>query len=315
MHRRELLLSALSSAFLAACGRAVEVPSAGVVGDPGSHFHRIYGDDALRAAFKDFLVHVFHLYPEDKFHDLIHKCTLEHASDEAIYAALVAGLPTITPIGSTVTYALPALKKQKQEMAAQVAKLLGEGATIDGYVEMGTTGRYLKSLDQRVSVEGPVYVLNDLAPTNSPVDLVERGQLSKVGSFVHLGEYEPVSADIPDASVDLVSNLIGFHHCPEAALGDFVASLRRVLRPGGRLLVREHDVVDETMDTFVALAHDVFNAGVGVSWADNQAQIRHFRSVAGWTEWIEAQGFTRVPEVALQEGDPTDNALLCFTRV
>ncbi|MCO4743683.1 MAG: class I SAM-dependent methyltransferase [Proteobacteria bacterium] len=315
MHRRDLLLSSLATAFLASCGAAEAPIPAGVVGDPESNFHHIYGDEALRERFLMFLVTVFHLYPEDKFHELIHRSTLSHASDEAIYEAVAAGLPGITPVGATVRYALPALKKQKLEMADQMAKLLGDGTRVDGYVEMGTTGRYLNSLDKRIQVEGPVFVLNDLEPTNGAVDVVERGQLKKVGSFVHLGDYDPVSADIADASVDLVSNLIGFHHCPPDALEGFVGSLRRVLRPGGKLMLREHDVPDPTMDRFVALAHDVFNAGVGLSWQENAAQLRHFRSVDGWTSWLEGQGFKRAETVVLQEGDPTDNTLLMFEKV
>lgn len=314
MNRRDLLFSLLASALLEACGAAVDLPDAGVAGAPGSRFHAVYGNEEARARFKDFLVHVFHLYPEDRFHDLILKCTLEQATDEAIYRALVKGLPGISPAGRQLTYGLPALKKQKEVMAEQVASLLGSGARIDGYVEMGTTGRYLATLRDRVTVAGPTYVLNDMAPSHSPVDVLERGQLAKVGTFVHLGEYDPLGSDIPDTSVDLVSNLIGFHHCPPEALGDFVASLRRVLRPGGRLLVREHDVAAPAMDTFVALAHDVFNAGVGISWEDNAAQLRHFRSVADWTLWFEAQGFRAVPGAATQAGDPTDNTLLCFEK-
>jgi SAM-dependent methyltransferase len=315
MKRRDFLLSVLACALTEGCGRAVEVPDVGVRGELGSRFHAVYGDEATRERFKDFLVHVFHLYPEDRFHDLIRKCTLENPSDEAIYRALLAGLPSISPAGRQVTYGLPALKKQKKVMAEQVASLLGPDARIDGYVEMGTTGRYLNTLRDRMTVEGPTFVLNDLAPTNSPVDVLERGQLAKAGTFVHLAQYQPLGSEIADASVGVVSNLIGFHHCPPEALGDFVSSLRRVLRPGGHLLVREHDVDAPEMDTFVALAHDVFNAGVGIGWEDNARQLRHFRSVSSWSEWIEAQGFKVLARTEVQAGDPTDNTLLCFEKV
>ena len=129
-----------------------------------------------------------------------------------------------------------------------------------------------------------------------------------------LGAYDPVPGVVPDGSLDLVTNFIGFHHCPVAHLDAFVASLRRVIREGGMLLVREHDVADPTMDTFVALAHDVFNAGVGLSWQDNADQLRHFRSVPEWITMLQGHGFTPRPDRQLQAHDPTDNTLLAFVR-
>lgn len=318
MDRRELMV-ALGAALLFACrsetgaGSLPEATGSAPL-DPKSTFHRIYRDDALRERFFPFLVNVFHLYPEQKLHDLVHRASLAHGTDEAIYRAILEGLPAITPMGATATYALPALNKQKQVMADQAAALLGEGARIDGYVEMGTTGRYLNSLGKRLTVEGPVFVLNDVAPTNSPVDVVERGQLKKVGSFVHLADYAPLSADLPDAAVDVFSNLIGFHHCPDEALDGFIDSVRRVLRPGGRLLLREHDASDPTLLTLVTLAHDVFNAGVELSWEENNAQFRHFRAVSDWDALLANHGFTRQPGAQLQDGDPTANTMLLFTK-
>jgi SAM-dependent methyltransferase len=312
LDRRELLI-ALAGAFLAGC--AAESPPAvspEAPADPASNFHRIYRDEALRARFFPFLVTVFHLYPEDKLHGLIQQASYAHGTDEAVYRAVLAGLPSIAPVGSIVTHALPALNKQKRDMADQAARLLGDGARIDGYLEMGTTGRYLNSLDRRVSVTGPVFVLNDIAPTNAPVDIVERGQLAQHGAFVHLSDYAPLGSAVPDGSIDLVSNLIGFHHCPLPSLDAFIASFRRVLRPGGRLLLREHDVADPTMHTLVALAHDVFNAGVEISWEDNAAQLRHFRSIDAWTTKLAEHGFAREAGAERQDGDPTDNTLVLF---
>lgn len=315
MQRRQLLI-ALAGALVVACTGAppATAPDPEVPLSDDSVFHRIYRDPALRERFLPFLVNVFSLFPPDKLHALIEEAARTHGSDPEIYRAVAAGLPGIRPRGSLLTHALPALRTQKQTMAEQAARLLGEGSTIDGYLEMGTTGRYLNSLGRRITVEGPVFVLNDLAPTHSPVDIVERGQIAKHGVFVHLSDYAPVPETVPDSSVDLVSNLIGFHHCPQAALEPFLGSLRRILRPGGRLLLREHDVTDPVMEAIAILAHEVFNAGTGLSVEDNAQEIRAFRSVEAWEELLAAQGFRRQPGAELQEGDPTLNTLLIFER-
>ncbi|MEZ4237390.1 MAG: class I SAM-dependent methyltransferase [Myxococcota bacterium] len=286
--------------------------------EAASSFHRVYDDVALRDRFFLFLQNVFHLYPEAEFHQAIIEITAQHADDHAIYEALQARLQRIAPLGSALTYALPALNKQKAEMARQAAALLtgpGKPTRYDGYVEIGSTGRYVDPLRKAAPITGKVTLVNDIAPGYGPVDLLERGRVRKVGRFVPLGDYDPVPAEVlPDGSVDLVSSFIGFHHCPADRLEGFVASVHRVLRPGGRLLLREHDVGDGTMDTFVALAHDVFNAGVEVSWTDNAQQVRGFRSVADWTATLEGWGFRREDGAELQDHDPTDNTLVSFVR-
>lgn len=319
MDRRTFLVNALAGVFLVACGASVElptVPEGGVVADPTSNFHAIYDDPALRDRYKLFLTNVFHLYPEDDLHALVLAATAAHASDEQIYGAIVQGLPGITPTASLLRYALPALNTQKKVMAAQAAALLGEGTTFEGYVEIGTVGRYRKGLAKVLTLEGPSFVVNDRKPSKDPSDMVERGSVGEAGTFVEMGDYVPIDAmAIPDASIGLVTNYIGFHHAPLDALDAFVGSIRRVLRPGGKLVLREHDVNRPVMRSFVALAHDVFNAGTQVDWAGNAAELRHFRSVDEWTAYLAKAGLKRVPGEQRQAGDPTDNVLMVFERV
>ena len=305
--RRSLLVRLLGS-FLLGLGRPA-------LGSVPSTFHFVYDDPGMRDRFFLFLQNVFHLYPEAEFHQLIIDLCAAHADDRTIYEQLQAKLAGIAPFASSLTYAVPALTKQKEEMAAQAAALLSGRTAIDGYVEIGTTGRYVTPLKQLLPLSGPVTLVNDVEPGFGPVDLLERGRIRRMGQFVPIGDYDPIDpALVPDASVDLVSSFIGFHHCPAERLDGFLDSVHRVLRPAGHLIVREHDVEDAAMDAFVALAHDVFNAGVDIPWEDNSAQIRGFRSVAAWTERLEAHGFRRQEGAVLQAHDPTDNTLVAFVR-
>ena len=281
---------------------------------PTGNFHTIYGDVKLRDSFYLFLQNIFHLYPEARFHQLIIDAVAHYSSDEQIYQALLRELPGIKTLGAELTYALPALQLQKRVLSKQAQVFLGPGTEVQGYLEIGSLGRYVRQLSDRLRVSGPIWVVNDVAPGSGPVDILERGQWSEVGRFLPLGNYDPLDDAIADESLDLVSNFIGFHHCPDDRLQGFLQSIHRVLRPGGRLLVREHDVASPTMDTFVALAHDVFNAGVRLSWTDNAAEVRGFRSVAAWTRIIEAVGFVRNDTLLMQRHDPTDNMLLDFRR-
>lgn len=280
-----------------------------------SDFHTVYDDIAMQDGYYRFLQNIYRLYPEDKFHTLIKQACAHHEHDEAIYREIQEGLPTIKTFLSELFYALPALKKQKQEMSRQTLTLLGKRRDFNGYVEIGSTGRYISDLRKHLNINGPITLVNDLPPSNSPADIAERGQLRKIGTYTPLNDYQPLSADdLPDASADFVSCYIGLHHAPLDLLDGFVRSIVRVLRPGGVFVLRDHDVKTREMHAFVALAHAVFNAGLGVRWETNQQELRHFQSVDYWVEYLAKRGLTLTGAPMFQANDPTDNALLAFVK-
>ena len=281
-----------------------------------SEFHTVYGGGARwEDGFYRFLQNVYRLYPEDRFHTLIKEACRAHADDEAIYRYIQGRLGEIKPFLADVFYALPSLARQKKEMARQTHELLGAKGQFDGYVEIGTTGRYVNALKKVVRLKGPLVLVNDLPPTFSPIDVVERGQIGRLGAYVPLADYTPIPpAAVPDASVDLVTCYIGLHHCPPEKLQAFVDSIRRVLRPGGTLVLRDHDVTNPTMDAFVALAHTVFNAGLRVPWEVNKQERRHFAPLADWSRRLRASDFRDTGQRLLQAHDPSDNTLMAFVR-
>jgi FAD/FMN-containing dehydrogenase len=282
---------------------------------PAGDFARVYGSTRGNDDFYRFLQNIYRLYPEDRFHALIRQSTRDGGDDETIYRAVQAGLPAIKPVLADLTYAVPALRKQKREMSRQMLQLFGARRRFDGHMEIGSTGRYVSDLRRHVDLRGDLVLLQDAAPTYSPVDIVERGGLRKLGRFVPLDDYAPIPREaVADASLDLVTCLIGLHHAPLERLDAFIASLQRVLRPGGLLVLRDHDVADDDMRALVGLAHAVFNAGLGVPWETNAKELRHFRTVAEWVEILGRHGFVQEGAGLLQDHDPTLNTLLCFRR-
>lgn len=280
-----------------------------------SEFHTVYDATGSRDAFYRFLQNIYRIYPEDRFHTLIKEACAEQADDEAIYRQVQQRLPSIKPFLAELTYALPSLARQKAEMLRQTLELLGERRAIDGYVEIGSTGRYVGGLRRALRLSGELVLVNDVAPGYAPVDIVERGRLGKLGRFVPLADYAPIAeSDLPSASVDLVSCYIGLHHVAPAALDAFLVSIRRILRPGGLFILRDHDVTSPAIDAFVSLAHTVFNAGLGVPWETNRAEPRHFAPVAAWVERLARADLRDTGLRRHQAHDPTDNVLMAFVR-
>lgn len=280
----------------------------------GSEFREVFADVARSDGFYRFLQNIFHLRPEDRFHWLIEETCARLSTDEEIYRQVQAGLPAIEPLLAPLTHALPALAKQKREMARQTLQLLGGRKSFDGYVEIGSVGRYISALRKHISVTGPLYITNDIAPTNGPGDLMERGQFAQIGRFLML-DYQPLdSKGIAPASIDLVTCFIGLHHAPLELLDGFVRSIHRCLRPGGLFIMRDHDVRTREMHVFVSLVHTVFNLGLGVTWPVNHQEFKCFRSADEWSRYLGERGLRDLGPRLLQQNDPSDNMLMAFAK-
>ena len=280
-----------------------------------TEFHRVFEDVTLSDAFYRFLQNVFKTAPEDRFHHLIGQACRLHADEESIYRYIQRELKGIKPFAADLRYSLPSLFKQKAEMTRQTLGVLDGRHKFDGYAEIGSKGRYYRGLAAALELHGPLFFIDEESQTFSPVGIMERGQLRRLGTHVPLGDYAPLAPSaIPDASLDLVTCYVGLHHMTLDKLGHFLNSVHRVLRPGGVFIVRDHDVRNNDLRALVSLAHTVFNAGLGDSWETNLAELRFFESTKTWVERLNAAGFDDSGHRVLQENDPTDNTLFCFVR-
>jgi len=283
-------------------------------GTTGGNFRWIYTDPTSAKEFKNFLINVFHLYPEDDLQRLIEQAVAAGASDEEIYRSVQAQLGDIKPFLGDLTYSLPTLSRQKDVLADQTVELIGKDRRIDGYFEVGSNGRFLDSLEERLAIVGDSFTMNDRAPTYSLVDIMDRGQIFKLDAFVALNDYRPAIAELPKNSVDLATVFIGFHHCPIDLREQFIGGIRDVLRPGGALVVRDHDAHDDRMWRMVALAHDVFNMGTQETWDYNARERRHFYPLDTLHGLLTRGGFRSDGRRLLQDGDPTLNTLMLYTK-
>ncbi|MDA8561685.1 FAD-binding protein [Gammaproteobacteria bacterium] len=288
-----------------------------VTNDTKSEFRIMFSDQNWSDKIYLFLQNVYNIFPENEFHLLIQQCIKENQHDADIYVDIQKKLPKITPFLSELRFALPALIKQKKVMTKQTLKLLGDCKEIFGYVEIGTVGLYISELKKHLKITTPIYLVNNIPPTYSPVDIIERGQLKKLGKYIPLNDYNPFDPDdIPDNSVDLVTCYIGLHHAPLAKLHAFIKSIYRILRPGGRFIIRDHDVCSEKMRIFVSLIHTIFNLGIGVSWKDNISELRYFTSTDALATCLEDNGFKfSGKKKILQANDPSANILQEYIKI
>ena len=263
-----------------------------------------------------FLKNVFNLFPENDLHKLISETAAANKDDKAIYLEVQSKIDDISPFLSSLRYAVPALTKQKDEMARQTLQLIGENGTYNGYLEIGSSGRYLDYLEEKINIEGERYYADGKEPGYALTEMVDRGQIKIGAKYIPLADYRTRYADvIPKESLDLITIYIGFHHCPLDLRIPFISSIRDTLRVGGKLVLRDHDCDTEEQKVLVALAHDVFNMGTNESWEYNSKEIRNFYSLDFICSFVEQIGFKFDKRTILQEGDPTKNALMMFTKI
>lgn len=279
------------------------------------NFAFIYRNPQLREEFLNFLINVFHLYPERQLQTLIQEAAETYNTDQNIYRHVQTKLTDIKPFLADLTFALPALNKQKSIMATQTMQLLDPDRRYEGYLELGSTGRYIDALEEEFNIVGERYFIAEKAPSYSLSDMIDRNQIWQAGPFIPLADYRPPMAKtIANNSLDLVSIFIGLHHCPIPLREEFLSSIRDTMKPGAYLLIRDHDAKNTKMRAVVGLAHDVFNMGTQESWDYNERELRHFYSLSFLDNWLSNSGFVGDGRRLFQSGDPTHNALMVYRK-
>jgi SAM-dependent methyltransferase len=132
---------------------------------------------------------------------------------------------------------------------------------------------------------------------------------------VPLQDYEPIAqAAIADASVDLVTCYVGLHHMTAERLTPFLASVARILRPGGVFIVRDHDV-DSRRHARAGLArpHRV-QRRPRRNLGDEPRRAALLRARRHLGPAPARAGFDDRGHRLLQDNDPTRNALFCFEK-
>lgn len=267
----------------------------------------------MREEIAAFLDNIFMQTDSDKLLSLADEILAENRPDEEFYPSLLSKIERAKGGWlNTLLSSFRSLSALQNELADQTHALLGN-EPLKNYVEIGYPGRMIKPLKKRLNLTGKMIVVN---AEQSLGDYLQTGLPSPVDQFVFLNDYEPLSAEgIPTESVDLVSLFIGLHHIPQEKLEPFIRSIERVLRPGGRMILMDHDAYSSKMESFLALIHSLFNAGTKVSSEEESKEYRNFKPLQYWIDLAVKNGLIwdgQKPMV--RRKDPTLNSLLILKK-
>lgn len=278
-----------------------------------SHYQTVFSSPALRTEFRKFLENIFLRLDSNKFFSLIDEIMKSAKTDEEIYLSLSKRITEARGSVFKTTYcALLSLFRQKKVLKGQIGELLGKRHPVKGLVEIGFPGRFIRPIQKICDVSGQVTAIH---PKETGTDLIQSGFPRPYHKFIPLNEYEPIGREkIKSGSVDLVTCFIGLHHVPPSKLQEYLHSIHRILAPGGSFILRDHNAFGERMIALVSVVHSVFNAATGVTPEDEKEEVRHFLPMQTWERLLEENGFKRVSNPLIREGDPTDNSLVRFVK-
>jgi len=287
--------------------------------EPTSHLKKVLLNPALKTELGKFIDNVLKQTDSKSFFKIVDTMDIAHAeNDSALYQMIQSRSHELLP-RIQLFKKLFALNYQKTVLSKQLRSLIHK-KHISGSVEIGTPGTYLSSIAGHIKLSNDIYVINDkqrITDTLQAFSLKPLNGFVPNNRFVQLHNYDPIMpADIPDNSVNMVICTIGLHHIPQEKLDGFIKSLHRILRPNGIFILREHDASGDDLVSLVSSAHSIFNILMTQESLQSElSEYRNFRPLSYWIDLLAQHGFTVDSQRLLQQGDPTYNTLLKFTKI
>ena len=107
---------------------------------------------------------------------------------------------------------------------------------------------------------------------------------SKKESKITFKEYDGKILPFDDSSLDLITCLMVFHHITDENLNILVGEIFRVLKPGGSVILREHDVTDNIDKVGLDIMHYFYDYVWNARGTDANNWISNYKSNILWSE-------------------------------
>lgn len=116
--------------------------------------------------------------------------------------------------------------------------------------------------------------------------------------------YDGIKLPYDDNYFDLITCLMVLHHIPEENLSSILAEINRVMKPGGVLILREHDVKDNDQVELLNVMHDFYD----YVWTDNPIEKKeqwdtNYKDNIEWTNLLKTNKFSLRDTPKLYVGD------------
>ncbi len=281
-------------------------------------FKLMMSDESFKKSFKGFLEVVLQRMDSDKFFELLEKIIPLCDNHQQTYEMLSEKIGDIMPgfIGD-LSNIFSSLKNIKNDLVSQAKILMPNKTEIDGMVEIGYPGRFINEFKNQFNVTGEITAVLE---SESLTDYIQFGGVSRpYNNFVALDYKKPDLKSIKSSSVEVVTCFVGLHHFPVNELDQFLENVKRILKPGGKFLLVDHDIQNESDMLMAQLAHSTFNVATGVTVADELNEFRNFQPMEYWQEKLAEHGLDGQMseldvEATIRTNDPSRNRMMSFQK-
>ncbi|MBX9744245.1 MAG: methyltransferase domain-containing protein [Chlamydiales bacterium] len=302
---------------------------------PDSPFRIVFGSEELRGEFVHFLQTIFYQLDEEKVLKKMDEILADpNKSDEQIYKELAQQIDGMRKTLPSLFYQLKSLWVLQQGMGLQAAQLLRgfRPEEFHNYLEVYFR-RYLNTIRKtaKLPLDGNILDVSDEPYQGSVKEKLEAGAFFSSYPYrnsVSLNDadctnpkeepektHKPIGEEVEDNGTDLLVCLGGLHHIPSKRVDGFVHSMSQKIRPGGVLLLRDHDVTSVGLHAMVSVVHSFVNATSREPWEVERKEVREFHSADHWTELLKRHQFIKIsPDCLVLENDPTQNGMMVFVK-
>ena len=103
--------------------------------------------------------------------------------------------------------------------------------------------------------------------------------------------------DLQDNSIEFVTVFMVLHHLEDEQQKRALRDIYRVIRPGGRLLIREHNALldNGAFERVIDIVHDIYDYIIDaeIQWKDNNDYYSKYKGYKEWETIIEDVGFKK----------------------
>eukprot|EP00164_Ancoracysta_twista_P002113 GFYU01002789.1.p1 GENE.GFYU01002789.1~~GFYU01002789.1.p1 ORF type:complete len:1110 (-),score=314.84 GFYU01002789.1:142-3471(-) len=293
-------------------------------------FREVMSDCDSRRTLRDFLERIFNVKDPKAMYRLIARACWDsrNTCDMDIYEGLMESIQEdnsgIVATVSSSWRQVRQLSHQRKELLRETSAVLGyigKHGRIRDYLSIGDNGKMVVPLCKELGIDKDrVTIAHDREPIDTDVAAsLERGSVDPIGHFVYI-DYEDAAkslSTLPSHSQDLITINMGLHHFPQKHIIPLLTQLRRILRVGGVLILREHDTdisKHPKLLPMLHVAHMVFNAATKVAVRVERHERRAFRSVLEWRTIVESVGLVDTLVYDMEKGDPTWDEMMCFVN-
>lgn len=253
---------------------------------------------------------------------LLERMSQRSAEDELIYrnmrstllkwrGSMFAAITMRQPDWEAVLHRRLARYSREQLQAAKAS----DGKHLEGVLEVASGGKQLSALRRHFRLGGLVRQIDDFGC-----------RLAESGSR-WLEARMPARAAVADASqwddqlfgsqadsVDLVTLYGGLSGLPPTQLPRCLAQLVKVVRPGGMVLLLEHDVETAHAGLDASLAVTLAFLCAGATWEASQSHPRAFRAADEWSALMQEHGLLECGARERIARTPFGDLLMAFQK-